>query len=141
MRCILGEIAIRVCTRPYAGIFPGGGQDYLHYSRGKASEGAKCRSGGHEGAFAFLRLILNDLVHIQKSEENTYSWKMYASYTRITGNVKSKHKQNDHWHSQDVSTGDQSEEQSDRVAEGCPPSHGREICLNYVYPNSLFLAH
>ena len=55
--------------------FPGGGggQDYLQYSRGNASEGAKRPSGGgcgrgcpplpHEGAFAFLRLKLNDLVH------------------------------------------------------------------------------
>ena len=50
----------------------GGGQDYLKYSMGKASEGAKRPSRGrvwegavplsHEGAFAFLRLKLNDLV-------------------------------------------------------------------------------
>ena len=40
-----------------------------------------------------------------EKEENTYSWKMCVSYTKITGNVKSKHKQYDHWHSQDFSTG------------------------------------
>ena len=34
---------------------------------------------------------------------------MCVSYTKITGNVKSKHKQYDHWHSQDFSTGGQSE--------------------------------
>ena len=43
------------------------------------------------------------------SLQNTYSWKMCVSYTKITGNVKSKHKQYDHWHSQDFSTGSQSE--------------------------------
>ena len=42
---------------------------------------------------------------------------MCVSYTKITGNVKSKHKQYDHWHSQVFSTGGQSEERSDRVGE------------------------
>ena len=70
----------------------------------------------HEGAFAFLRLKLNDLVHTlggflggKINLKNTYSWKMCVSYTKITGNVKSKHKQYDHWHSQVFSTGGQSE--------------------------------
>ena len=74
---------IRKFTRPYAGIFSWGegGQDYLEYSMGKASEGVNRLSGWgggggggeddvgggvplpHEGAFAFLRLKLNDLVH------------------------------------------------------------------------------
>ena len=47
---------------------------------------------------------------------------MCVSYTRITGNVKSKHKQYDHWHSQDFSTGGQS--------EGRVWDHGREIFEN-----------
>ena len=34
---------------------------------------------------------------------------MCVSYTKITGNVESKHKQYDHWHSQDFATGGQSE--------------------------------
>ena len=47
---------------------------------------------------------------------------MCVSYTRITGNVKSKHKQYDHWHSQDFSTGGQSEG-AKRPSGGrvCPP--------------------
>ena len=57
-------------SRPYAGIFSRGGK--IIYNRGgKASEGAKRPSGvggggvsplPHEGAFAYLRLKLNDLV-------------------------------------------------------------------------------
>ena len=42
---------------------------------------------------------------------------MCVSYTKITGNVKSKHKQYDHWHSQDFSTGGKARERSDRVGE------------------------
>ena len=34
---------------------------------------------------------------------------MCVSYTKITGNVKSKHTQYDHWHTQVFSTGGQSE--------------------------------
>ena len=92
-----------------------------------ASEGAKRPSGGrvweggHEGAFVFLRLKLNDLVHtlggffwkklwIKKVRRKfIFMENVCFLHYRITGNVKSKHKQYDHWHSQDFSTGSQSE--------------------------------
>ena len=35
---------------------------------------------------------------------------MCVSYTKITGNVKNKHKQYDHWHSHDFSTGGKARE-------------------------------
>ena len=37
----------------------------------------------------------------------------------INGNVKSKHKQYDHWHSQDFQQGAKARERSDRVGEWC----------------------
>ena len=54
---------------------------------------------------------------------------MCVSYTRITGNVKSKHKQYDHWHSQDFSTGGQSEG-AKRPSGEMVWDHGREILKN-----------
>ena len=46
---------------------------------------------------------------------------MCVSYTRITGNVKSKHKQYDYWHSQIFQQGAKARERSDRADEGCGP--------------------
>ena len=127
------------------------GQDYLQYSRDNANEGAQRPSGGrvweggggvplpHEGAFAFLRLKLNDLVHtlggffliiIKVRRKYIFMENLcFLHYIyRITGYVKSKHKQYDHWHSQDFSTGGQSEgakrPSGERVRD-----HGREIFL------------
>ena len=75
----------------------GGGQDYVQYSTDNASEGAKRPSGGEglpdEGAFAFLRLKLNDLVHtlggflgkiLNKKVRRKHNY--IHGYTRITGN-------------------------------------------------------
>ena len=81
----------------------------------------------HQGAFAFLRLKLNDLVHtlggffgknLNKKVRRKYIFmENVCSYTKITGNVKNKHKQYDHWHSHDFSTGGKARERSDRVGE------------------------
>ena len=55
---------------------------------------------------------------------------MCVSYTihRITGNVKSKHKQYDHLHSH----GAKARERSDRAGEGCGPTVGKflKICVS-----------
>ena len=66
----------------------------------------------------------------KKTKKNTYSWIMCVSYTRITGNVKSQHKQYDHWHSQDFSTWGQS--------EGRVWDHGREIFEKFAYQKDFF---
>ena len=58
---------------------------------------------------------------------------------RITGNVKSKHKQYDHWHSQDFSTGGQSEG-AKRPSGGRVWDHGREI-FEFFCITKTFFAH
>ena len=61
--CDIGVcVCVCVCARPYAGIFSEG-QEYLQYSRENANEARSTRAGEGVGAFAFLRLKLNDLVH------------------------------------------------------------------------------
>ena len=62
---------------------------------------------------------------------------MCVSYTRITGNVKSKHKQYDHWHGQEFSTGGQSEG-AKLPSGGMVWDHGREIFDNLRIKKTFF---
>ena len=152
--------------RPYAGCFSWGGK-IIYNIRGITQTRARsARAGGgcgrgvlgafaflrlklnDLGAFAFLRLKLNDLVHtlggffIIKKVRRKYIFmenECFLHY-RITGCVKSKHKQYDHWHSQNFSTGGQSEG-AKRPSGGRVWDHGREIFFLTCVSKNTFFAH